>query len=608
MSVSSRKNDSIRTRKLDTMMKPELQSLLLIVATLMLAAVSTTWADTAVDESLQKRIDDAIASKMPTLVIPPGEYRVSPPTDPGPHLTIRGAKDLVIEATGVKLICTSLNLAISIEDCSNVTVKGLTVDYDPLPFTQGTIVATTDNGSQIDVKIHAGYRDISGTVRGIVVDPQSRIVKDDTWTRYGGTATDAGEGTVRVDWGRPFPDAAVVGDLISLAGAIRSPHGVILSGCSGMTLESVTINASPTFAVLERGCEGTTYRGVKVVPGPTPTGATEPRLLSSNADGIHSKHAGRGPTIENCEFNATGDDGIAINGDFVLVVRSQDANTVIVSPKYELPFKVGDRVRGFDRRLMPTEPAKIVAVKQVDASGENDPRPVQQRSLPRLMKAESLLKDVYEVTLDGPLPLEAGDLMSSPDRSGSGFVVRNNVIRSHRARGILVKASDGIIEGNTVEGSTIAGIVLCPEAAHWLEADFSRDVIIRNNMLRKIGRGARNPGTVQAGAISVVAASKGSADGHRNITIEGNTIEDSAGCNVVIMSANGVTVKGNRFVRPGHVKPGSGARLGVDGSAMVWIGNAQNVTLTDNTATEVGPLTETPLIAADTTTNVITDK
>lgn len=572
------------------------------------AILSLTGCASSTTPSLQKLIDDAIAAKLPKLVIPRGEYRVSVPTDPGPHLTIRGARDMEIDATGAKLVCTSLNLAVRIEDCTNVTLKGLTIDYDPLPFTQGTIIALSDDRSKADVKIHAGYRSIAGTVRGIVVDPQSRVVKDDTWTRYGGVATEIGDGTVRVDWNRGVPDAMAVGDLISLAGAVRSPHGIILSRCSGMTLDSVNVNASPTFAVLELECHANTYRSVKIIPGPTPAGATEPRLLSSNADGIHSKHASRGPTIENCEFNATGDDGIAINGDFAMVVRSTGPNKVLIAVKHELVFQVGDRVRGFDHRLVPTEPLKIVAVQEVDASGENDPKPVQQKHLRALQKAEFLLKRVYEITLDGPLPLVAGNLISSPDRTGSGFVVRNNVVRNHRARGILVKASDGIIEGNTVEGSTIAGIVLCPEAKHWLEADFSRDVVIRNNTLRKIGRGARNPSAVQAGAISVVADSKGAADGHRNITIEGNTIEDSAGCNVLIMSANGVILKNNRYVRPGHVQHGSGAKFGIDGSAIVWISNSQNVTVSGNTATEVGPQIKTQLTTTETTTNVITDE
>ena len=583
-------------------MKYAIASLLAIV----LAIQSASFA--AAQPSVQQLIDEAIKTDQRQLTIPPGEYRVAPANEVGPHVTIRNAKDLAIDATGVTLICTTANQALRIEGSANVTIKGLAIDYDPLPFTQGTIVSMADDGASFQVKLHAGYPPVTGRIRGIVMDENTRVVKADTWTRFAGTATDAADGLINADWGRPIRDTAKVGDFIVLTGQSKSPHGIYLTNCSGMVLDSVSVHASTSFAILEVGGDGgNTYRNVRIVPGPTPAGATEARLLASNADGIHSKHTNRGPTIEGCEMNATGDDGIAINGDFAMVVRSESETSAIIAPTRQLSFRVGDRVRGFDERLVPTDYVTITAITKIDPTGENDPRPVQQRRLPELRHSEHLLKDTYQFTFDGPLKLAAGYLMSSPDRNGSGFAVRNNTIRNHRARGILIKASEGVVENNTVEGSSIAGIVLAPEPEYWLEADYSRDVLVRNNVLRKVGHGARNAGSIQAGAISVVADSKGAADGHRNITIENNTIEDAAGCNVIIMSAKGVTVTGNRFVRPGHAAIGAGTKFGVDGSAMIWIDHAQDVVLEDNVATDVGPQTTKPVVITESAMNVRTD-
>src|SRR5213079_2064745 len=64
-----------------------------------------------------------------------------------------------------------------------------------------------------------------------------------------------------------------------------------------------------------------------------------------------------------------------------------------------------------------------------------------------------------EVVTEPPLAAGFDWQASNPSALGSGFVIRNNIIRNHRARGILVKADDGLIEGNTIDGSTIAGIV-----------------------------------------------------------------------------------------------------------------------------------------------------
>lgn len=555
--------------------------------------------------ALQDLIDRAISAHESKLVIPRGIYRVTPPKPQAPHLTLRNAKDLTIDATGVTLVCTTLNQAVRLDGCSNVTIVGLTIDYDPLPFTQGTITRISDDDSAFDIKLHDGYPTVGGKVRGIVIDPVTRVVKNETWSRFSGNATSDATGAVHVDWGRPIRDAAKAGDLVVLTGPTLSPHGIFLTHCARTTLDSVTVHASTSFAIIEVHGDANTYRNVRIVPGPTPPGATEARLLSSNADGIHSKHASKGPTIERCDLNATGDDGIAINGDFAMIVRASGARSFILAPSRELTFKVGDRVRGFDEQLVPTELGRIVEVRSVEPTGENDPRPVQQRRLPELRYAEHLQKQTYEVTLDRELKLSAGSLMSSPDRNGSGFAVRGCTIRNNRARGILVKASEGVIEGNTIEASALAGIVLSPECEYWLEADYSRDVVIRENTLRRVGCGSRNPGAIQAGAISVVADSKGAADGHQNIVIERNTVEDSAGCSVVVMSANGVTLRQNKFIRPGHLPYGTGSKFGVDGTAVVWISQAKNITLDANTTTDPGPNAKSELIVTETVSDVV---
>ncbi|CAF4386939.1 unnamed protein product [Rotaria sp. Silwood2] len=55
------------------------------------------------------------------------------------------------------------------------------------------------------------------------------------------------------------------------------------------------------------------------------------------------------------------------------------------------------------------------------------------------------------------------DIISNINHTGSGYVLRGNFILNHRARGILVKALDGLIESNKIDGSSMAGIVMQPE-------------------------------------------------------------------------------------------------------------------------------------------------
>ena len=109
-------------------------------------AASGLWAA----NPIQDRIAAALAAKASEVRIPSGTYRVDSP------LRFNAVKDFKVEAAGVMMICTHNGGALAFDRAVNVEVHGLIVDYDPLPFTQGTIIAAADDWSSIDVRLHAG--------------------------------------------------------------------------------------------------------------------------------------------------------------------------------------------------------------------------------------------------------------------------------------------------------------------------------------------------------------------------------------------------------------------------------------------------------------------
>jgi len=64
-----------------------------------------------------------------------------------------------LNGNGAQLINTTRGSTLTISACSRVTVRDLTIDYDPLPFTQGTIAGFDKAALQITVKVDAGYPD-----------------------------------------------------------------------------------------------------------------------------------------------------------------------------------------------------------------------------------------------------------------------------------------------------------------------------------------------------------------------------------------------------------------------------------------------------------------
>lgn len=558
-----------------------LRSIAVAIGLITLVRVDGAAAQTPVQtaQALQSQIMAAYNAGQGSVTIVPGNYEVA--SNGNAILSLSGLSDFTINATGVRLVAKELKQVVRLTDAENLTVNGLAIDYDPLPFTQGTV--TRVSGSTFDVQIHAGYQMASGSPRVIAYDAQSRQVKDGTATRYNVGMSDLGNGRFRLN--RMFGDALAAGDLVSLTLPTQIPHGLLLEDSTGVTLQDVRVHASTSFGVFERGGGGNTFNNIQVVPGPTPAGATQARLLSSNADGFHSKHTSVGPTVIGAHIAAQGDDGIAINTDFHMVGASIGSQLEVGAKNGSLNFQVGDRIRGYNRATGAIAEAVVQSITR-DASLDSGLASLQNSLLP---DARSDLDTGYRLTLSQPLAVSPGDLISSPDRSGSGFQVRDSLIENHRARGMLLKAPNGLVENNTVDGSTIGGIVLLAEPYTWQEAGFSENVVIRGNTVRGTGRQFGEPINNVNGGI-VVAASEGWVGRHHaSITIENNVLDSVTGPGLMISLADGVQVLSNHFKNTHPVASINGTGMGVDPTAVIWIDDAENVSLSGNTVKGIGP-------------------
>src|SRR5690606_7979763 len=82
----------------------------------------------------------------------------------------------------------SRDAGLHIASARGLTLKNLTIDYDPLPFTQGTIVNIDPSGKWYDVRIDPGYPQDDELlhlfrhhgVDMMVMDPQVRAIKAGT--------------------------------------------------------------------------------------------------------------------------------------------------------------------------------------------------------------------------------------------------------------------------------------------------------------------------------------------------------------------------------------------------------------------------------------------
>ena len=531
----------------------------------------------------------AVADHAETVTIPAGIYRLGPLKGSAIHVTVEHAKNLKIVADGVTMICTDLTRALEFKDCDHVMLTGLTVDYDPLPFTQGTIVRVSDDKNAIDIALHKGYPRVPYS-RIDICDPKTRFRKSGMPYLWGTKAEMIDADTVRISL-KKIGKIAAVGDLASLSGAERNggaPHGIEISNCSGMVFENVTVNTAPGMGIIESDGEGgMRYTGCRVVPGPKPPGADEERLLSTTWDAVQSKTMKHGPVFENGEIDSAGDDSWSVqSSDYVVIAKNGADIFVAYRDQWSEGPQPGDRIVAPEAALQATVTKRtLVKLEETGASAD---------TLAKLKEVKSwsfwrLDPKYAKLTLDHEVPFSEGQSVMCPDRQGNGFVFRNN--RLHSPGRILIKAGDGIIEGNTIVHCH-AGVTVCPEVPTGDAAKIS-NLLIRHNSFTGTGNYCPAPWSTQAGCISVSEQSgdKGfrPAGIFENVAIEDNVFKEINGPNIVVTSTQGVRIACNQFVAPFQTKPNeTGAWRNIPGNALIWIATSTGVDIRDNTVSGQG--------------------
>src|ERR1700758_3205571 len=80
-------------------------------------------------------------------------YRIKRP------LAFKQLSGFELNGNGAQFINTTRSQTLQISASNRVTIRDLTIDYDPLPFTQGTIAAFDKTATQITVKVDPFYPD-----------------------------------------------------------------------------------------------------------------------------------------------------------------------------------------------------------------------------------------------------------------------------------------------------------------------------------------------------------------------------------------------------------------------------------------------------------------
>ncbi len=509
-------------------------------------------ADTGADvgDALRELLRQAgAAGPGSELVLEAGVYRIGSEGVASGALSLTHAEQVTLRGAGpaTRLVFTNPHSGgVYLHGCAGCTVRDLSIDWDPVPFTQGAVVAVSAEAGTFDLALAEGYPPLDagpfaelrtgGGSWGLIFDPVERRLKAGVSDHLFLETWEPLEGTTWRLRARPAEASKLArmapGDRFVVLARVGPGGAVGMVGCRECLVEGVTIHAAPGLAMALLACDAVTVRncGIRYIEG-------EDRLLTTDGDGVHVQQNLRGPTIEGCLFEGMADDGVNLYSIPSVVAGAPAPDALLVRGGGAI--EAGDTLQVFDS-VMGALRAELHATA-VEDRGDGL----------RLVSLDAAVEGVRVGT-----DHRDSDTIFNLTRCGAGYVVRGNTFRDHRRHGIYAKAIDGLIEGNRIERAAGLGIVLSNEAG-WPEGALPRNVDIRDNTIVAVGYGqgygdAPNGAAIQ---LNTTGCGGGQGRGVREIRITGNHVIDPPGAALSIAGSRDVAVSGLTVRFSGLVRP-----------------------------------------------------
>lgn len=496
-------------------------------------------------QQLLEQIREASHAKRARITVSPGDYLFHARWSQ--QSTLKELADLDIDATGATFWFEPPMIhGLLFEDCRNVTVRGLTIDFLLPCWFQARVTGVDRSAGTITAALMPGYEprdsegktETSGKRALMFYDSEGTFINHRHSPGNWNLTDDRTKIRCSEIQGSGIPTSLKPGDHV--VGTLRTGAALRSIGCSGMRFEGINIWSSPGMAVYEGGgAGGNIYQLVRATRRP----ATN-RLHAFGADIFHLAGADRGPTLDRCELAYSADDNLNIHGSFGRVVARADERRYFLDGAYA----EGDLIEFRDERTL--EPLGKARVKSVRPAPDGPSLPISDKH-----KAKGGTLVELDQSLDPP-PLSL--VVMDGRRSAGGFVVRDCWLHDNFQRTLINGAPGGLIENNTLQNTGEGLMVQFETWGPWMEGPFARDLVIRGN------RFLASPPDRPAISVSMHTAG-GGTDRRRitarpvtNMTITGNTFARTTATPLVVHNVEGLEIRGNSIDHPPDAAPHQG--------------------------------------------------
>ena len=507
-------------------------------------------------EALNRAIAHCRDINAEKLCLAPGAYRIKS----GDFIRLEGFENFTLDGCGAEII-SETSFFFLLEKCSRVLVTGLTLDIDwDLHWPASLVQVLSNENGLLTVKFlnrtapeHCdicsfnrfdSQRLTPGAEDGLEIWVHPHELSDfcpgdDNTLTFRCTACNA--------------ERMAAGE-IYLARHMRQRRGAAfyICDCTHATFENNRIYATLGMTHVVDGLSHHLRFNGEIIRVRPDSG----RYISVDGDGIHIVHSLGYILIENCDFSGMGDDSVNIHDCNMFVSRRLAPDTVLL--ENEGTGRPGDL---FDLRRPDFAP-----------TGE-------KLTLKEIRRREN---GAYELQFEEILPEEIGEgyLLMCKSFCSDHYIIRNNYFHDHRARGLLLQTSHGLVEHNRFENIQGAAIFVMLEILrdHWYEGSGAADITIRENTFQNCNCGTW---TTTIDVLAYLPDNTSDYKMFRDITICDNVITTRKAPAVYFSTCDGLKFIGNRITFTGGPSPYT--PIIVERSSGVVTDGTQEITVSDST-------------------------
>ena len=488
--------------------------------------------------------------------LPSGRYKTALGAEKS--ILITGADGLTFQGEGdTTIVSGDLDAPVfRLVDSRSVTVRKISIDHDPLGYTQGTITSVNIPNMTCEVSIDPGYPApnhplFKGTKLHPFVFPEKNYYQLDRYWPNPSEMVKTSEHTWSWKLQGPPNMENWPGKRFFLYTNTRS-HAFSLSNLRDTTLQDINYwggGANAGFYV--RGLEGTTtFR--RFVIG-VPPGSS--RLYSCAGGGQVSGLRGK-LLLEQCDFSKIDDDGIDILSKYTRIIEQIDKRTLVVQAKNG-DYRAGDQLELWDWQH------KKIRAEAILTTATSTPAGTLVITLERDVVTERVGVSADTRKFSRESMTDGIDRLINVATVGQETIIRDCKFQVFRAKCLNLKAANCTVERCTFSNSFQPAIFAAPE---WYFEEGSsirnftvRDCTFTDNNHANIHIGASPLSGVPGTQPRVSDAPENISHDSTNVLIEGNSFSGfgttpsvfqwawPVGPAITITNAAKVVIRGNTF-------------------------------------------------------------